>query len=379
MSGDDNWLKIIITGALLVMPRNLKNRTVAPSSKNSERKQDMIGTREVSGYMILAGDIGGTNTRIALFEGNASSLTLQRLEIYSSRDYETLEEIVRDFLFAVSVPIDGACFGVAGPVKHGRCVTSNLKWEVDSASLAKAVKLPSTHLINDVEANAYGISALSPEDFSVLNEGEANVAGNAALIAAGTGLGEAGLIARPNGYEPFASEGGHADFAPRDDLEMDLLRYLLRKFRRVSYERVLSGPGLYNLYQFFRDTHRADEPAWLANEIRGLQDPAPLISQAAVQGQSELCVLALDLFMSLYGAEAGNLALKMMATGGLYVGGGIAPKIIKKFQEPLFWKAFTNKGRLSPLLEEAPVRIILNDKTALLGAANLAAIQSSNG
>jgi glucokinase len=210
----------------------------------------------------------------------------------------------------------------------------------------------------------------------VLNAGEPNAVGNLALISAGTGLGEAGLHWDRHRHVPFTSEGGHADFAPRDQTEVDLLFYLLRRLKRVSYERVLSGPGLYNIYQFLRDTGRAEEPPSFAELLRD-EDPAPVISRAALDGSPEICVLALDMFVSFYGAEAGNLVLKLMATGGLYIGGGIAPRIIDKLREPAFWTAFTTKGRLSPLLEATPVRVIMNDKTALLGAARLAAFAES--
>ena len=326
--------------------------------------------------MILAGDIGGTNTRLAYFAAEQERVRLVDCEVYPSRKYAALEDVLAEFAGSRKLPVERACFGVAGPVKRGRCVTSNLPWEVDARLLARQLDLETTLLINDLEANAYGIAALAPEDFVVLNEGEANATGNAALISAGTGLGEAGLHWERGRHAPFASEGGHTDFAPRNELEVELLFYLLRKHKRVSYERVLSGPGLYNIYQFLRDSGRGAEPPSLAEKLRD-KDPAPIISQAALDGSSDLCVRALDMFVSLYGAEAGNLTLKLMATGGLYIGGGIAPRIIAKLRGPTFWTAFTTKGRLSPLLEATPVRVIMNDRTALLGAARLAAFADS--
>ena len=322
--------------------------------------------------MILAGDIGGTNTRLAYFDVEGGRLKLVVLQVFRSRKYGALEDIVAEFLRDHPASIDRACFGVAGPVKRGRGVTSNLAWEVDARRLASLLGLETTQLINDLEANAYGIATLEPDDFVVLSEGEPNSVGNAALISAGTGLGEAGLHWHQGRYWPFASEGGHADFAPRNELEAELLLYLLKRFKRVSYERVLSGPGLYNIYQFLRDTGRGEEQAWLAETIRH-GDPTPPIAKAALDGACELCTRALDMFVSFYGAEAGNLTLKLTATGGLYIGGGIAPRIIDKLGESTFRKAFTTKGRLSPLLEATPVRVIMNDKTALLGAARLAA------
>jgi len=322
--------------------------------------------------LILAGDIGGTNTRLAYFSAEQERVRLVDFEVFPSRKYAALEDVLAEFSGSRKLPVERACFGVAGPVKRGRCVTSNLPWEVDARLLARQLDLETTLLINDLEANAYGIAALVPEDFVILNEGEANATGNAALISAGTGLGEAGLHWERGRHAPFASEGGHVDFAPRNELEVELLFYLLRKHKRVSYERVLSGPGLYNIYQFLRDSGRGEEPPSLAEKLRD-KDPAPIISQAALDGSSDLCVRALDMFVSLYGAEAGNLTLKLMATGGLYIGGGIAPRIIAKLRGPTFWTAFTTKGRLSPLLEATPVRVIMNDRTALLGAARLAA------
>ena len=326
--------------------------------------------------MILAGDIGGTNTRLAYFDVEDETPKLVSVTVFPSRKYAALEQIVGEFVSARKLPISGACFGVAGPVKHGRAVTSNLAWEVDARLLAYQLDLATVHLVNDLEANAYGIALLHHDDFVVLNPGEANSVGNAALISAGTGLGEAGLHWLRNGYRPFASEGGHADFAPRNEVEIELLLYLLKRFKRVSYERVLSGPGLFNIYQFLRDTGRARETPSLAEELR-VADPAPVITASGLEGRDEICVRALEMFIALYGAEAGNLTLKLMATGGLYVGGGIAPKIIQKLKEPIFWTGFTTKGRLSPLLEATPVRVIMNDQTALWGAARVATLGHS--
>jgi glucokinase len=248
-----------------------------------------------------------------------------------------------------------------------------LAWVVDARLVAGELGLQAVGLINDLEANAWGIGVLERDDLAVLNAGAPDAEGNQAIISAGTGLGEAGLAWDGTQHRPFATEGGHSDFAPRNHLEMELLDYLLKQFRRVSYERVVSGPGLLNIYRFLRDTGRGEEPAWLAEKLRD-QDPGAVVSQAALDGKSDLCVQALDLFVSLYGAEAGNLALKLLATGGVYLGGGIAPKIISKLQDSIFLNAFTAKGRLKPLLQAMPVRVILNDRTALLGAARCAAM-----
>jgi glucokinase len=253
-----------------------------------------------------------------------------------------------------------------------------LPWVIDSQKIAQQLNLPGMSLINDLEAKAHGIAELQTKDFDVLNQGAPDPRGNRAVISAGTGLGEAGLSWDEGGYKPFPSEGGHADFAPRNHLEMDLLNYLLKRHSRVSVERVISGQGIFNIYQFLKDTGHAEEPTWLADQMRQ-KDPPVVITENGLAGKSSLCVQALDLFVSLYGAEAGNLALKVMATGGVYLGGGIAPKIIAKLRDPVFMNAFTAKGRMKPLLQAMPVRVILNPKVALLGAARCAMRGGSSG
>jgi glucokinase len=328
--------------------------------------------------MILAGDVGGTNTRLAFFTLQQGRLQAVVEETFPSRQHADLESLVRRFVSSHRQPVERACFGVAGPIRRGRSEAINLAWVVDAIQLANELSLDSVALINDLEANAYGIATLSPGDYVTLNQGAADVAGNAAVIAAGTGLGEAGLYWDGAAHRPFATEGGHATFAPANALQTELLQYLMavEEYDHVSWERVVSGPGLYNIYRFLRDTGRGDEPPWLREQIRQ-GDPAAVISQAALSGASPLCEQTLDLFVALYGAEAGNLALKIMATGGMYVGGGIAPKIVKKLLEPTFMAAFIAKGRLQPLLQDIPVHVILNDKTALLGAARYALLQAS--
>ncbi len=327
--------------------------------------------------MILAGDIGGTKTNLACFEVEGMRLKPVVEGTFSSREHASLDEIVRQFVLAHTLRVEYACFGVAGPVRHGRCEATNLAWVVDARQLASELGIERVTLMNDLEANAYGVAALEPKDFVLLNEGAPDAEGNAAVIAAGTGLGEAGLYWDGTQHRAFACEGGHADFAPRNALEMELLRYLLTQFQHISYERVLSGPGLHNIYKFLRDTGRGEEAAWLTEEMHA-HDPSAAISRAALGGRCALCVQALDLFVSLYGAEAANLALKVMAVGGVFVGGGIAPKIVAKLRDGTFMKAFTAKGRLKPLLEAMPVRVILNDKTALLGAARCAYLSMSS-
>jgi len=323
--------------------------------------------------MILAGDIGGTNTRLSFFEGTPDHLKPLSIEVFPSPQYKGPGEIIKKFLSTHNHKVDAACFGLPGAVVDGKVQTPNLPWVVDSQQLASDLGLQRVELINDLFANAHGIAALQDSDFVTLNAG-ANHHGNRALISAGTGLGEAGLLAEPNGYRPFPSEGGHADFAPRTELEIELLRYLMRKFEHVSFERVLSGPGLFNVYQFLRDTKRAEEPAWLADEIAH-GDPSAAVAKSGLSGKADISVQTLDLFVSIYGAEAGNLALKVVATGGVFIGGGIAPKIVEKLKGPAFMKAFSEKGRVAPLLANIPVRVITNDKTALLGSGRVAAMQ----
>ncbi len=323
--------------------------------------------------MILAADVGGTSTRLALMEAAGSRLTRVVEQIFPSGSHRSLDEIVTQFMAAHRQPIEAACFGIAGPVREGHVETTNLPWEIDAKRLAVLLALETVGVINDLEAHAYGVAALEPTDFHVLNTGAPLAGGNRAIIAAGTGLGEAGFYWDGREYHPFASEGGHADFAPRSELEIELLRFLQARFGRVGVERVVSGPGLHQIYEFLRDTGRGVEPEWLAEAI-AREDASRVISEAALASRSALCAQALDLFVSLYGAEAGNLALKMMATGGVYVGGGIAPKILPKLEDGRFMQAFVAKGRMRPLLEAVPVHVILNDQTGLLGAARYAAL-----
>lgn len=321
---------------------------------------------------ILAGDIGGTSTRLACYELREGRLVSKAEKTFPSKQFQGLETIAAAFAKAQNLSIDHACFGIAGPVQNGRVITPNLPWVVESSVVAKELGLDSVVLINDLEANAYGVAALKPEELVVLNPGVPKAVGNRAVISAGTGLGEAGLFWDGKVHRPFACEGGHCDFAPCTELESALLKYLKDKFGRVSYERVLSGPGLFNIYQFLRDIGlQKESPAVAAQMSQG--DPSALISKTALAGTDPLCVQALDLFVNFYGAEAGNLALKIMSLGGVFIGGGIAPKILEKLKSPIFLNAFLGKGRMRPLLEAMPVCVITNENTALLGAALCAA------
>lgn len=324
--------------------------------------------------MILAGDIGGTNARLAFFQPRNGTLHLVSEQVFPSREYHELGEIVSQFLQDSSVQPEVACFGIAGPVRNGRVETSNLPWIIERSRLAKQIRLPATLLINDLEAGAWGIGALGPQDLKPLNQVGPSV-GNQAVIAPGTGLGEARLFWNGSEHMVFACEGGHSDFAPQGDLQIELLQFLAGRYGHVSYERILSGPGLVNVYEFLRTKCGVDEPAGFAAQL-SKGDAAAAISHAALSGGNPLAEQALDLWISVYGAEAGNLALKAMATGGIYLGGGISPKILPKLTGPLFMKAFLDKGRLRPLLESIPVHVITNDKAGLLGAARCAATKS---
>jgi len=327
--------------------------------------------------MILAGDIGGTNARLAYFLPQNGHLRLISERVFPSRDYSEFGEIVSTFLQGAATRPDLACFGIAGPVHNGRVETSNLPWIIEQSRLAKQIELPGTLLINDLEANAWGIGALSSQDLVPLNQVAPSI-GNQAVIAPGTGLGQAGLYWNGSEHEVFACEGGHADFAPRGNLQVELLQFLESRYGHVSYERVLSGPGLVNVYEFLRGKGYGDEPEGFAARLEHA-DAAAAISGAALDGSNRLAEQALDLWISVYGAEAGNLALKVMATGGIFLSGGITPKILPKLAGPLFMRAFLEKGRLRSLLEAVPVQVITNDKAGLLGAARCAAARSSNG
>lgn len=330
--------------------------------------------------MILAGDIGGTKTNVAMFEIEPSGANhgvgkILTTKSFPSGQYPSLDSILTEFLAANKHPIDYAGFGIAGPIKAGVVRTPNLPWVVDAQVLAKLLGCKRVELINDLEATAYGIDLLKSEQFYTLNVGEEVEGGNRALIAAGTGLGMAGLFRDQKGYHPIASEGGHAEFAPQNELDIKLFMYLQKKFSgHVSYERVLSGPGLFNIYCFLRDEKIGDEDAWLAQEISAGDKTswAASVAKAGGAGKSKMAVQAVDLFTRFYGAAAGNLALMMKSLGGLYIGGGIAPKMLEKLKDGSFMKAFTDKGRLAALVGHMPVRVILDDKTALYGAARSA-------
>lgn len=320
--------------------------------------------------MLLAGDVGGTNMRLALFEEEAGRLVERRRARFATRDFPTLKAALEGFLAGEKL-LDAAAFGVAGPVRHGRAEGTNVAFSIDAAEIRADLGVPAV-VLNDLEANGWGLAELSPSDFEVLNRGETEPAGNGALISAGTGLGEAILFREGRGFVPMPSEGGHASFAPRNDEEIELLRTLRLRYGHVSWERIVSGPGLATLYRFERGLSGLPEPEWLTRGIAAEGDAAPVVSRAALEETDPVCQRTLHRFVSLYGAEAGNLALKSLATGGVWVGGGIAPKILPLMREG-FFTAFAAKGRFGPLLARIPIRVVLNDSCALLGAARAAA------
>jgi len=317
---------------------------------------------------VLSGDIGGTKTRLAIIVVDGPRFRTEREQSYASRDYFLFEDLLGDFMRGADVP-GRAALGIAGPVQGGVAQTTNLPWRIDADVLQEKFGFGKCELLNDLEATASSLPALGADDLLTLQEGAPKGAeGNAAVIAAGTGLGEAGLFWDGERHHPFATEGGHASFSPSDDREVALLRHLQQRHAHVSWERIVSGPGLVSLHEFLCLHKSEDIPDWLQHEMHQ-GDAAAAIANAALSGRDEFCVETLDWFAHLYGAEAGNLALKVMSRGGLYLGGGIAPKILPCLQKGAFLDAFYNKGRMRPLLEAMPVKVILNDRAALYGAA----------
>ncbi|MBI3358846.1 MAG: glucokinase [Nitrospirae bacterium] len=325
--------------------------------------------------MILAGDIGGTKTVLAIYDESVEPFQLIRETVFKSRDFLQFDQILHQFLGDSNpVKIRAICLGVAGPIRHGQCKTTNLPWLLSENNLAKDFGVEKVRLLNDLEAAAYGMLFLQEDEMVSLNvETDLCVRpkGNIAVIAAGTGLGEAMLYWDGKAYIPMASEGGHADFAPQSDQEVALLRYLRAELGHVSYERILSGPGIYNIYRFLRDTGFADEPEWLRKKL-SQGDKSAVIGEMGLAKKDPLCVEALSLFASIYGAEAGNLALKFFAVGGVFVGGGMAPKLLSALTNGAFMRGFTGKGRYANLMRTIPVHVALNSRAPLIGSAQYA-------
>jgi len=319
--------------------------------------------------MILAGDIGGTKTKLGLFENDFDSYEPVQTQTYSSQDYDSLEQILKDFLTEKNYHLDSASFGVAGPVKDGQSNPTNLSWKMDERTLSQALDGTPAHLINDLAAIAQAVPNLSQDDLETIKPGKKETGGTIAVIAPGTGLGEAYLTWDGERYRAFPSEGGHTDFGPVTGEQRDLLAYLLPKFEHVSYERVCSGIGIPNLYNFLKETQRYPEPEWLRRKLAQADDPTPIIVKTAQEKEAPIAENALNLFISILGSEAGNLALKVLATGGVYVGGGIPPRIVGELRQGAFVDAFTHKGRLSGVVDRIPAYVIRHPEVALYGAA----------
>jgi glucokinase len=329
--------------------------------------------------VILAGDIGATRTRLAAFQTEGNRLNCVVQKIYPSQEHSGLLEVLREFIRSEGIPVHSACFGVAGPVRGGQSKISNLPWTIDCRELAAQLKLNSVGLLNDLEAYAYGIDALESKDFVTLSEGTEDAEGNRAVISAKTGLGMAGLYWDGFRHHPFACEGGHADFAPRNELQAELFSYLQKRFGHVSCERVLSGPGIRNIYEFLRDTKKAEEPESLHQKIKDAGDASALIAQLALEGKTPICEQTMDVFINILAAETGNCALRYMTTGGIFIAGVIAAKNVEQLKKAVFLQAFLEKGRMSALLKDMPVKVILNDDCGLIGSARYTLVQKAFG
>jgi glucokinase len=321
--------------------------------------------------IVLGGDVGGTNARLAVVELDGRTARIVRERKYRSRDYPGLAPIVRHFFEAEGARPDRACFGIACPVVGDDCTAPNLPWTINARQLAADIEIPRTTIINDFVAVGYGVESLGPSDLATLQEGRPEPQGPIALIGAGTGLGQGFLVWEKDHYRVLASEGGHGDFAPRGVQQAGLLEFLEREFHRVSWERLLSGPGMVNTYRYLLASAVAPEQATVRTEM-GQEDPAAVIARHALAGTDCLSDRALDLFCEILGAQAGNLALTVVATGGVYLAGGIAPRIVERLRSGPFLEAFRDKGRLSELLSRVPVHVIVNPNVALLGAAAVA-------
>jgi glucokinase len=319
--------------------------------------------------MLLAADAGGTKTALAIYAPGAPIGQPAAESSYKSGEFDSLEELIGRFLEKSAFPVERACIAVAGPVLKGKADPVNLAWDVEEERIGKRLQLASVHLMNDLEALAWSLPILEPADLRCLNPGEKDPTGNLAVLAPGTGLGEAFLAWDGSGYHAYPSEGGHADFAPVNELQSALLGYLLEEHRHVSYERVCSGIGIPNIFRYLKDSGRGDVPVWLTEKLASADDPTPVIVEAAVDGRSAICVETLEIFVAILGAEAGNMALRTMATGGVYLGGGIPPRILPNLQGPDFLTFFQEKGRMTELMSRIPIFVITTGKAALLGAA----------
>ena len=320
--------------------------------------------------MLLAGDIGGTKSRLAIFADEADPRRPLAEEVFPSNRYSGIESLIRSFLKRTNRTADRACFAIAGPVIDGRATVTNLPWIAEAEAVRQRFGFRSVRLLNDVAATARAVPLLEPRELHTLCPGEPAAQGVIAVIAPGTGLGEAFLIREGTRRLERSTEGGHTDFAPMNLLEMDLLLGLWKEFDHVSYERVCSGPGLWRIYRFLRERGTADEPSWLADKLAEADDPVPILIETALTEKTGIRVQTVSLFCSILGAEAGNLALKTLATGGVYIGGGIVPRILPFLEEGTFLAAFRRKGRMGDLLFRIPVHVIVQPRAALIGAVD---------
>lgn len=334
------------------------NRTVPIAFAKDVRQEQPPST-------ILAADIGGTKTNVALYRLEGGELKALNQKRYVSKDHPSLTDIIRDFT-AGKLP-DRISAAVAGPVIDGKSKLTNLSWQLNSAAMSKELKVP-VCFINDLEATAFGLAGLKENEIITLAAGQAGAKGNIAIIAPGTGLGEAGLYWNGHHYHPFATEGGHSDFAPRTETDVEIFRYLQQQFGHVSWERVVSGMGIKNIFRFLTDKRKESVPEWLSERMKD-GDPAAVISECALKHEDVVCAETMQLFVRYLATESSSLVMKLMATGGLFLAGGIPPKILPLLQTDSWQKNFDNNGRMHELSERVPVHVVLNDKMALLGAA----------
>jgi glucokinase len=322
----------------------------------------------VSQKLVLAADVGGTKTNMALFRITNNKMEVVREHTFKSAIHSSMEEIIAKFKAQGNEVFHSVSLAIAGPVYKGKAHGTNLPWDVEEESIRKAFNLEEVYLLNDLEANAYGLSALEGKDLLPLYEGDPTGVGNIAIISPGTGLGEAGMYFDGTNFHPFATEGGHCDFAPQNELDVEMLHYLQRNYDHVSWERLISGPGILHIFQFFRYVKKMEVPAWL-DEAMEAGELGHAISKGAMEDSCEVCQATIDLFLRYLAEESGNLILKFKATGGLYIGGGIVPDLIGELDVASFLRYLQNSGRMEHLLKQVPVSVIMNEKTALLGAA----------
>lgn len=323
------------------------------------------GTKDI----VLAGDLGGTKINVALFKPGENNFEIIKQQSFHSKEYTSLTAVVKEFA-GETLPAT-ICFAVAGPVINGKVKLTNLPWQLDSAELSKELGRKIV-FINDLEANAYGLAGLKKEELFNLSEGELSLGGNMAILAPGTGLGEAGLYWDGKNYFPFATEGGHCALASRSSFDFELYNWLSKQYSYVCYEHILSGPGIHNIFRFLTEEKKNTIPIWLADELK-VEDPSAAISENAINGKSELCIQTMNIFFQYLATEASNLVLKYKATGGLFISGGIPPKNINLINKEKWCNQFFESDRMETLLRQTPVNIILNEKTPMLGAAYYAA------